>query len=108
MKFSGETIPNRDSGILSQLLDYLLPKTPVFDPVIHPSQNPGGILHRLLITNLAAGGTEVGNQSPLVKGRHFKRAPGPSGSLLKYQSDIFSGQSRLLCPFIFGLLQLNR
>ena len=48
----GESVPNRHSGILSEGLDSFLGETPVLDPFEHSSENPGRVLHRLLVTKL--------------------------------------------------------
>ena len=49
-----------------QRLDVLLGEAAVLDAVEHPAEHPGGVLHRLLVTDLRAARLEVGHVRALV------------------------------------------
>ena len=52
MKFIGKTIPYRNSCILSQFFNNMLTESTIFNAIIHPAKNPGGIFHGFLLTDL--------------------------------------------------------
>ena len=52
VEFIGQTVVDRHSGSGSQQFDMILPKAAELNRVEHPSQNAGGILHRLLCAQL--------------------------------------------------------
>ena len=55
MVFIGQAVPHRHPCIPGQLLHNLLPKPPVFDPVINPPQHPGRVRNTLLFADLGTG-----------------------------------------------------
>ena len=48
----GEPVPHRHTGEARQVLDVVLGEAPVLDAVEHPAEDPGRVLHRLLVAEL--------------------------------------------------------
>ena len=91
MEFVGQAVPDRNAGVFGQLLDDRLSETPVFDPVVHPAQDPGGIADRLLVAHLGAGRVEVGHVGALVIGAVSKAQ--------RVRVEAFSKISTIFLPF---------
>ena len=52
MEIVGQAVPDRDAGVLRQILDRGLLEAAVFDAVVHPSEHLGGVGDRLLLAHL--------------------------------------------------------
>ena len=48
----GETIPDRDSGVLRELLDAILGEAAEFDSIEHPAEHSAGVSDRLFTTQM--------------------------------------------------------
>ncbi len=103
----GETVEHRHPPVLRQLLDGLLAVAPVLDPVEHPAEYPGGVLHGLLVAHLRTRRVEVGGGRALVGGGHLERAAGARRGLLEDQRDVLPAQALNLGPGLLGRLELG-
>ena len=91
-----------------QLLHDLLPESPVFNSVIHPSKNSCGIRNTLFFPDLRAGRVQVCNMHPQIVGSRLKCTAGSRACLLKYQRNIFSRKLIMPDPLLLFLFQLRR
>ena len=103
----GQTVVDRDAGILRQDLDQVLREAAVLDRVVHPPEHPGGVLHRFLVADLRSLGSEVGHVRALIVGRHLERAAGAGRGLLEDQDDLFLLELLFLGPVALRGLQLG-
>ena len=92
MPVVGEPVPHRHSGVGPQRLHRLLRGPAVFDPVEHPAEHPGGVLHRLLVAELRILRPQVGDMGTLVVRSHLEGRTGPGGGLLEDERDIAASQ----------------
>ena len=86
----------------------LLAEAAVLDAVVHAAQHPGGVLHRLLVADLRAGRSQVGDVGALVVGGHLEGAAGAGGGLLEDQGDVLALQPLLLVAAVLGRFQVGR
>src|SRR5260370_31482617 len=84
----GEPVPDGDSRELAEDLDGFLGGPAVFDAVEYAAEDPGGVLHRLLVAQLGFPRAEVGDVAALVVGGYLERGPGPGRGLLEDQRDV--------------------
>lgn len=104
----GQTVEDGHARMCGQLLDIRLPAAAELDPVEHPAEDPDGVLHRLLVAHLRAGGVEVGGRRALVRGRHLEGAAGPGRGLLEDQGDVPAAEAGDLGAGTLGGFQLGR
>ncbi len=83
-----QSVPDGDTGMLSQKLHRLLLEASELDAIVKAAQNLGRILNRLLLAHLAV--AEEGNLGSLVETGHFEGAAGPGGRLLEKENDILA------------------
>jgi hypothetical protein len=103
----GESVPHRDPGVLGKRLHRLLREPAVLDAVEGAPEHSGGVLHRLLVTDLGAAGLEVGDVRALVLRGHLERGASASRGLLEDERDLLPGEVRLLVPGVLGGLQVG-
>ena len=72
---ASESFIDLESGVVwsGQLLDVGLFVPPELDRVVHAAQDPGGVGHRFLVTQLRARRIEVGHVGTLIERRHLER-----------------------------------
>ena len=85
-----QAVPDGNTCPLGQVFHHLLLIATVFDAVKKAAQYLGGVLQRLLFAHLRAAGIQIGDMSPLLRGRHFKGAAGAGRSLFKQQHDVLA------------------
>ena len=90
MVLIGQTIPDRNSCMLCQLLHNLLTKAPVLNSVVNSSQHPRRIGNTLFLSNLRAGRLQICGSHSHIMGSHFKGASCSGTGFLKNQSHIFA------------------
>ena len=88
MELVGQTVPDGDSGIFSQLLHRLLLEAAVLNAVKHAAQHPCGVGDALLFAHLGAAGVQICHTHSQVVARHLKGAAGAGGGLLKQQHNV--------------------
>ena len=90
MEFIGQTVPDRDLGILCQILHDLLPEAAVLDAVKHAGQNTRGVRNTFFFADLGSGGIQVGGRHAQVMGGNLESAAGAGAGLLEDQGNIFA------------------
>ena len=108
MELVGEAVPDRDAGVRRELLDDRLPEAAVLDAVVDPAEDPGRVLHRLLVADLRAGRAEVRDVGALVVGGDLEGDPGPGRRLLEDEGDVLAAQARLLVAAVLRGLEVGR
>ena len=88
VKLVGQAVPDRDAGILGQLVHQLLAEPAVLNAVEHPAQDPGGVSDALLFTHLGAAGVQVCHAHPQIVPCHLESAAGTGGGLFKQQDNV--------------------
>src|SRR3546814_7577211 len=96
MELICQTVVDGHPGMSGQLLSQGLAEAPIFDCVIEPPQDAGGVLHGLLVADLGARGPEIGDMRPLIVGGHLEAGSRARRGLLADQRDVLSLQSLLL------------
>ena len=86
----GQAVPNRNRGILRQLLHHFLTVAAVFNAVIDPGQNPGSISNGFLAADLGGSGIQISGAHTQVVGGHLKTAAGAGAGLFKDQRHILA------------------
>ncbi len=76
VKFVGETIPDRHTGVFRQLLHPRLFEAAVFDAVVHAAQHARGVPDGFLLAELRSGRVQIGHAGALVVGGHLEGAAG--------------------------------
>ena len=104
----GQAVVDRHAGVVRQIVDHLLAGAAELDGVEHPPEHAGGVLHRLLVADLAARGVEVGDVRPLVVGGDLEGAAGAGRGLLEDQADLLALEQLALGAGILGALQVAR
>ena len=108
MELVGQAVPDRDTGELGQLLHDLLAEPAVLDPVVDPTEDARGVLHRLLVADLGAARSQVGDVRALVVRGDLERDAGPGGGLLEDDGDVLAAHVLLLVPAVLRSLQVPR
>ncbi len=108
MEFVGEAVEHGHAGISGQLFHDGSAEAAILDAVIHAAEHAGGVFDAFFVTDLAAGGLEIGNACALVHRGHFKSAAGAGGSFLENQGDVFAFELRHFCAGFFGRFQFGR
>ena len=108
MELVGQAVPDRHAGILAQDFHQVLAEAAVLDAVVHAAQHAGGILHGFFVTDLRAGGSQVGDVRALVIGGDFEGAAGAGGGLFEDQGDVLAFQPLLLIAAVLGCLEVGR
>ena len=91
----GEAVPHRHA-LTPELLDGLLREAAVLDAVVHTRQHTGGIPHRFLDADLAAGRPQVGNIRALVESRDLECAARTRRGFLENQRDVLADEALAL------------
>src|SRR4051812_5313778 len=108
MELVGQAVPHRDAGELGEGLDGLLREAAVLDAVERPPEDPGGVLHGLLVPDLRAGRLQVRDVRALVVRRHLERRAGPGRGLLEDERDVLPGQPLDLVAAVLRGLEVRR
>ena len=107
MIFIGQTIPDRNTGVLRQFLYDLLTESTVLDPIEHTAQHTGGIRDRFFFADLRTGRTQISASHAKITGSHFKSAAGAGGVFFEYQSNIFAFEDLMRDAGFFLLFKLR-
>ena len=86
----------------------LLAEAAVLDRVVHAAEHAGGVLDRLLVAHVRAGGADEGDVRALVVGGDLERAARPGRVLLEDQRDLLADELLFLPALLLGRLQLGR
>ena len=106
MVFVGQAVEHRNAGELREFLDDFLLEAAVLDGVVHPAENPRGVLHALLVADLRGVRVDVGDVGALVVGGHLEGAAGASGGFLEDQGNVLALQVLLLGAGVLGALEV--
>ncbi len=103
----GQAVPHRHAGVLREGLDVLLGGAAVLDGVEGAAEDSRGVLHRLLVADLGAAGSEVGHVRALVLRGDLERGASPRRGLLEDQGDVLAGEARLLVAGVLRGLEVG-
>ena len=101
-----QSVVDRDPGVLREDLDALLREAPVLDGVVHPAEDAGGVLHRLLVADLRTRRIQGGHAHPLVERRHLEGAAGPGRGLLENDAEVLPREAGDRARRVRGALQV--
>ena len=90
MEFVCQAIPDRNTCVLCQIFDDLLPVTPVFNAIVHAAEHARSICNRFLFANLRAGRVEIGDCHAQIMRCNLKRAACARAGLFKNQRGLLS------------------
>ena len=83
MPLVGQPVPHGHPGVGGECLDDVLPEAAVGDPVVDAAEHSSGVLDRLLVPDVGAGGAQVGDVGAVVVGCDLERDPCAGGGLLE-------------------------
>ena len=90
MELVRQSVPDRNSSVLSQSLYDTLIKTSVFDAVKHTSKDTCRILNTFLVSHLTSGRIQISHIHSEVMSGNFKGTACSRGCLLKKQGYILA------------------
>lgn len=104
VKLVRQAVPDRDGGVLRQLLDDALAVAAVFDAVEHAREHTRGVGDALLLADLRAGGVEIRAAHAQIVRRDLEAAARARARLFKDERDVFAlAQAVRDAGLFFGL-----
>ena len=104
----GQPVVDGDAGVRREFLDVGLGVAAELDGVVHPTEDPGGVGDRLLVSELRTGRIEIGDVGPLVEGGHLESGAGARRGLLEDEGDLLALETlRLETPVLRRLQRLG-
>ena len=107
MPVVGQTVPHRNTGQSSKLVNVCLLGATELNAVVEAAENASGVGDGFLVAHLGAGGIQVGDVCALVVCRNLEGAAGTGRGLLEDQRDVLVDEvlnlaAGLLCGLQFG------
>ncbi len=106
VEFGGQAVEHRHTGELGQFFDDFLLEATVFDGVVHPPEDAGGVFHAFFVADLRRHRVDVGDVGALVMGRDFEGAAGAGRGFFEDQRDVLALEVRALGAGVFGALEV--
>src|SRR5665647_2501871 len=106
MPLVGQSVEHRNAGKLAESLHQLMTRPAVLDTVIHPAQHSRGVLHRLLVPDLAAARVKIGDMGSLVERGNLEGTARAGRRLLEDECEVLAAQVFPLDSS--GLVRLQR
>ncbi|MPM55435.1 hypothetical protein SDC9_102232 [bioreactor metagenome] len=100
----GQTVPYRNTAVLSKLLNNLLRETSEFNTVKHSAKNPCCILYSFLMSELYIIFSQIFRMSTFINTTYHKRTSCSCRWFLKYKRYVFI--NKILLKYSFSLLFL--
>jgi hypothetical protein len=88
-----QPVVDRDAGEPGKRLHVSLVEAPELDGVVHAAEHPRGVLHGLLLADMAARRSEVRHVGALIVRSHLEPDPGPGAVLLEDERDRLAGKA---------------